>query len=414
MRNRDNWIDLELTKQKERLKYIETTLAGDVVCDFPPRRIYFEPTNACNLRCGHCAMHNGSGTRSHGFMEIELFKNVMEQIEPWNRSTEIVLHQHGESLLHPGILEFVRLSSIEFDFFTKLNTSGVNLNRELSKGLITSNLDYLVFSIDSITPETYLQVKGRPHFERVLHNLLDYLELWGSVPREYPNYFACDIFLVEEEKNRDDIPIIRELFEKLPIGHVVVYELFNYMGSVEEANTKYAQRFSVPREKWPTCNSPWDVVGVRWNGDVVACIYDFDSRYVIGNLYKESFNDIWNSPRMQAFRRNLLTHEVEKNEGNGKLCSDCTIPWQGNYQIPNDFYAEIKRMEGYLSSAVDRVSRRHERTKELMEKHKYLESSRDEWYRDLMQAIVPIREREQKSMDPNELKRVFEQLSAVD
>lgn len=414
MRNRDDWMDLELTKQKVRLDYIKATLARETRCDFPPRRIYFEPTNACNLRCGHCAMHNGAGTRSWGFLPADLFRKTLEDIRHWNRTTEIVLHQHGESLLHKGIIDLIRMSSVEFDFFTKLNTNGVNLTREISAELIRSNLDYLVFSIDCITPETYLLVKGRPHFERVLNNILDYLELWGEVEREYPNYFACDVFLVEEEKNRADIPIIRELFQRLPIGHVEVYELFNYMGSVQEANSKYAERFDMPRTDWPKCNTPWDVVGVRWNGDVVACIYDFDSRYVIGNLNDATLPEIWNSERMVRFREHIVTAQFEKNEEKGPLCSNCTIPWQANYRLPDDFYSEVKRMEQYLVGAIDRVHRRHERTDVLLDKHRYLKGNRDSWYRELMAKIEPIRTRVQADMPDAERKRVANQLAEAD
>ncbi|PCI42155.1 MAG: hypothetical protein COB46_01185 [Rhodospirillaceae bacterium] len=393
MRNRDDWIELELTKQKERLKYIDATLNSRDFCDFPPRRIYFEPTNACNLRCGHCAAHNGSMTREQGFMDVGLFKGILEDIKDWNRCTELVLHQHGESTLHKEIDEICRLASIEYDFFTKLNTNGVNLTPELSRKLIKANIDYIVFSIDAITPESYAQIKGRPHFERVLNNILNYLELWGEGEREYPNYFACDIFLVEEERNRNDIPIIREMFERLPVGHVEVYELFNYMGSVQEANSKHPERFEIPRDQWPVCNTPWDVLGVRWNGDVVACIYDFDSRYVVGNVKDNSIREIWNSERMRTFRKSMIAHQFDEVEKNGPLCSDCTIMWQEDYQVPNDFYAEIKRMEGYLSGAIDRVHSRHKRTDELLQKHSYLKENRQTWHDELMRRIQPMRDR---------------------
>lgn len=386
-------MELELTKQQVRLKYIDAMITGRDTCDFPPRRIYVEPTNHCNLRCGHCAAHNGSMTRDMGFLDTGLFRSMLDDIKDWNRNTELVLHQHGESTLHPRLPEMARMASVDYDFFTKLNTNGVALTREKSRELIHANIDYLIFSLDCITPESYERVKGRPNFHRVLNNVLDYLEEWGDVRREFPNYFACDIFLVEEDANRNDIPVIRKMFERLPVGHVEVYELFNYMGAVQEANGKYPERFSLPQKEWPCCNTPWDVVGVRWNGDVVACVYDFDSRYVIGNLNEASIRDIWNSERMVAFRKALLTRDYSGIETNGPLCSNCTIMWQKPYQAPTDFHAEISRMERYLSSAVDRVARRGPRTDDLLQRHAYLKANRESWSAELMSAIEPIRER---------------------
>lgn len=408
MRNRDDWVELELTKQKTRLKYIDTMLRRQTHCDFPPRRIFFEPTNHCNLRCGHCAMHNGSGTRAHGFMNFDVFKKVMDEMADCNRMTEINMYQHGESTLHPMILDMIRYASVEKDFFTKLNTNAVNLTREMSEGLIKANIDALVFTIDAITPETYKIVKGRDVFYKVLNNILDYLEAWGDTEREFPNYFACDIFLVQEELNKNDIPVIREMFERLPIGHVETYELFNYMGAVQEANTKYPQRFEIPREEWPTCNTPWDVVGVRWNGDVVSCIYDYDNRYVIGNVMESNFWDIWNGERMRTFRQAQLNHEFGCVEKKGKLCSNCTIMWQKTYHAPTDFHSEVKRMKFYLDQAIDRASLRHERTEKLLEKHLYLKGHRDTWMRELMERIEPIRARAREELGVKSLARVRE------
>ena len=393
MLNRDDWIELELSKQKNRIKFINCLIKKNTFADFPPRRIYFEPTNHCNLKCGHCAAHNGSGTRALGFLEFDLFKKVMNEIKNLNRQTEINFYQHGESTLHEKLLDMIKVASIDYDFFTKLNTNGVTLSKNYSKGLIDSNIDSLVFTIDSITPESYKAIKGRDLFHKVISNLLDYLEVWGDHPRQIKNFFAVDIFLVEEERNKDDIKIIKEMFEKLPIGHVQTYELFNYMGAVQEANNKYDERFKIPKQNWPTCNVPWDVLGIRWNGDVVSCIYDYDSRYVIGNIKDDTIMNIWNSNKMQAFRQAQLLHNFSCVEKKGKLCSNCTIMWQKDYQIPKNFNDEVIRMKRYLDSAIDRVSLRYKRTQDLLDKHKYLKNNRKKWYKSLLQKIKPIRER---------------------
>jgi radical SAM protein with 4Fe4S-binding SPASM domain len=163
---------------------------------------------------------------------------------------------------------------------------------------------------------------------------------------------------------------------------------------VQEANTKYPERFALSKEDWPICNTPWDVVGIRWNGDVVSCIYDYDNRYVIGNVGEESLWDIWNGDRMQAFRQAQVSHEFSCVEKSGKqLCSDCTIMWQKLYQAPTDFHSEVVRMKHYLNAAIDRVSLRYERTETMMKRHAYLKANRSVWLDELMAKIEPLRER---------------------
>ncbi|MCK9238821.1 radical SAM/SPASM domain-containing protein [Desulfocurvus sp.] len=382
MLSRNDWMELELTKQRHRLRYIDTVLSGGVHCPFPPRRVFIEPTNVCNLNCVHC-VHDGKMTRPKGFMDMALFRKIMDDIKGWNRSTELCLFQQGEPLLHREIAEMARLAGTHYDFFTKLNTNGVALTRELSAQLIANGLDYLVFSLDAITPQTYLRVKRRDHFHKVMDNILDYMEIWGDldIGRER-NYFACDINILEEEANRHEIPVFREMLERLPVGHVSVYQLHNYMGAVEEANAK-VDTGGRPHAHWPCCNSPWDVVGIRWNGDVVACIYDYDSRYVIGNVGDAPLEAIWNGERMTAFRRALLERRFDVVEARGPMCSECSILWMPEYQLPTDYYAEIRRMERYLCDAVDRVGNRWPRTEKLLERHRYLKEHRAAWRAEL-------------------------------
>lgn len=49
MKDRNDWVALELTKQKNRLHYIEATLNGRTRCLQPPRRIFIEPTTTARL-----------------------------------------------------------------------------------------------------------------------------------------------------------------------------------------------------------------------------------------------------------------------------------------------------------------------------------------------------------------------------
>lgn len=124
---------------------------------------------------------------------------------------------------------------------------------------------------------------------------------------------------------------------------------------------------------------PWDIVGIRWNGDVVACIYDFDSRYVVGNVKEKGLWEIWNDEPMLKFRQAILDREYSSIEGNGTMCSTCSVMWQKEYQLPTNFHKEVARMERYLVAAVDRVARRYERTDRLLEKHRYLKENRSQW-----------------------------------
>mgnify|MGYP000114963733 CR=1 FL=1 len=384
MLNRDDCIKTELNKQLNRIKYIKSTLDGNPYCSFPPRRIFIEPTNICNLNCIHC-VHDGKMTRKKGMMSLELFKKIMEDVKDWNKCTEIALFQQGDPLIHKDIDKIVKIAATDYDFFVILTTNGVALTKELSEELVRNRLDYMIFSLDAATPETFERIKRRPYFDKVINNILDYLEVWGDLKTDFErNYFAADINLVEEPDNKEEIPFFKEIFKKLPIGHVSINPMHNFTGAID-----LPSKFNNEKAKQaPCCNAPWDVVGVRWDGEVVACIYDFDSRYVIGNVKEQSLKEIWNSERMINFRKSIYEQEFKKVEQNGPLCSECSIRFDPNYQLPKDYHSEVARMEKYLSDTVKRVSLRKEKTETLLAKHEYLKKNREQWVKELYSKSI--------------------------
>lgn len=383
MLDRDDVILTELNKQKHRLSYIRTTVAKEGYCDFPPRRIFIEPTNACNLNCVHC-VHNGAMKRPKGFISIDLMRKIMEDIKDLNRCSELCLFQQGESTLHRQIGEIVHIASVEYDFFTVMNTNAVNLTKDLSTELLTNRIDYIIFSLDAITAETYHQIKRKPFFDRAITNILDFLEVWGDLETDYVrNYFAADVNFIEEEANRKEVQLYTEMFSRLPIGHVTVSQMHNFTGAVEEANSKKNECAPDTGPDSPCCNTPWDTVGIRWNGDVVPCIYDYDNRYVIGNVKDKPLMEIWNSEAMIHFRESIARRDFKAVEPEGPMCSTCSLRWNEDYALPEDFYKELARMKKYLDMAVSRVADRWPKTERLLEKHRYLKENREQWLAEL-------------------------------
>ncbi|MFH2009435.1 MAG: radical SAM protein [bacterium] len=53
------------------------------------------------------------------------------------------------------------------------------------------------------------------------------------------------------------------------------------------------------------CRAPWTQVDLYPNGDIQVC-----PDYVLGNIYRQPFVDIWNGDRAQHLRRHLLTHHA--------------------------------------------------------------------------------------------------------
>jgi hypothetical protein len=101
-----------------------------------------EISNFCNLTCSYCP--HPAQTRVKGNMTWPTFEKAIELLIRCGQRTAY-LHNFGEPLLHPQIVDFVRHCTdrgVEASFFT----NGVLLTGELLAGLADAGLRYLYVS----------------------------------------------------------------------------------------------------------------------------------------------------------------------------------------------------------------------------------------------------------------------------
>ena len=106
------------------------------------KKIYIEITNNCNLNCSFCSPI----IKQRKNMTITQFEEILLKIKDY--TDYIYLHVKGEPLLHPQIIEFIKLAD-KYDLKVNLTTNGV-LFPKLAKELGTcKNLNKINFSLHS-------------------------------------------------------------------------------------------------------------------------------------------------------------------------------------------------------------------------------------------------------------------------
>jgi radical SAM protein with 4Fe4S-binding SPASM domain len=55
----------------------------------------------------------------------------------------------------------------------------------------------------------------------------------------------------------------------------------------------------------PRCTQPWEYVFIRATGDVAPCcaLFGSDKGAVVGNLFRQPFDDVWHGDPFREFRR---------------------------------------------------------------------------------------------------------------
>lgn len=269
-----------------------------------PLELVIEVTNKCNLKCVMCT--RGDMKRPIGNMEMNLYKKIIDDVSPYIEL--IYLHGLGEPLFHPKIFEMIKYAKKK-NVKVGLSTNGTIMTEEKARRILSCGLDYLIISLDAVTPRTYKIVRGGGGdlFGQLVINVKKYLELKKKA-KNAP--FTTLQFIKLGENEKEAIK-----FEKMwkGMGADVIR-----IKPVEDLLRKDKAR-KLPHRP---CYYIWRQLNmVSWDGRFVTpCCMDSNGDYPLGDARKESIEKIWNSPKMIALRKAQLTGDWKKMQ----LCKDCT------------------------------------------------------------------------------------------
>jgi MoaA/NifB/PqqE/SkfB family radical SAM enzyme len=320
----------------------------------PPRELYLETTNRCNLRCRTCPQFWGMDEEATD-LTPEQVRRILAQFPTVDR---VVLHGIGEPLLNPDLFEIIRAVK-ERGAYTLFNTNGLLLRGALLSKLVRSGLDELRVSIDSASPETYARVRGADGFGFIVANLRRLRAVKSELGLASPE---VSLWLTGMKTNVLELPALVNLAADVGVAEVYLQRLvFSGRGLAlqEEALYRRAgeEEMQVVRQaqelaealgislrgsgeassgsllpppdgagSYVACRRPWTLMYVTANGNVLpCCIAPFTGvpyeGIVLGNIFEQSAEEIWNGQRYQDWRRGML-------EGSPPAaCSGCGSGW---------------------------------------------------------------------------------------
>src|SRR4051795_417667 len=148
-------------------RYHEAVAAdAGVVAERPPVCLYLETTNRCNLLCTTCP-RTYAELEPPADMSWELFTSIVDQVSGLTRA---VLHGVGEPMLVKNLPKMVRYLK-DRGSYVLFNTNGTVLNQRNGRALIDAGLDELRVSLDASNPKSFLAIRGKDYFHRILKNV---------------------------------------------------------------------------------------------------------------------------------------------------------------------------------------------------------------------------------------------------
>lgn len=287
--------------------------------------VYMEvsPSGACNHRCTFCAL-DYAGYRPR-FISTDIFIGRLAELGRLGIKS-IMYGGEGEPLLHKDIAEIIKCTKSS-GIDAAITTNGTLLTGELFRQ-IAESVSWIKVSIDAGTPETYAKLHGTKadDFNRVMDNLSTVV----NIVRATGSACTLGAQLILLPENVNEVEILARRVKDIGLKYLVVKPYSHNNKSITSTykNLDYspflyleerldcfndddfrvifrsnAMNKSFVREKtYDKCLALpfWSYIDS--GGNVRGCgAYLGDDRFLYGNVYESSFQDIWmGQPRMKS------------------------------------------------------------------------------------------------------------------
>jgi len=304
-----------------------------------PTHMMVEPSTFCNLRCTLCPVTIGLD-RPTGNMEMDIFKKLIQEVGEYIFT--LLLWDWGEPFMNPRIYDMITLAK-EHNIKTITSTNGhIFENKEHADRVIRSGLDTVIFAIDGIHQDTYEIYRQGGKLQSALKGIENIVAGKRELNSKTP--YVVFRFIVMGQ-NEHEIPQLKKLAESLGVDALALKTLnaasqdpYFVIESPKREDYKYLlpenikyRRFKFGPEglqsirlKRNPCRNMWNTPCVHWNGTITPCTYDPRDQYVLGDLRKNSFKEIWNGKEYRKMRKQFRSEWEKIN-----LCTECSYAFKG-------------------------------------------------------------------------------------
>lgn len=290
-----------------------------------PLWAYVEIIATCNFSCQHCFI--APCAEREDVMSVERARVLFDKLQ--RAGTLSLLLTGGEVLTHRDF-KAIYLAAKQHGFLVHVNTNAYLLGRRWADFFAEWPPEIVSISLYGLSDERYEKVTGIPRaFARVTNALdllaergikheikcpamtltVDEIPLMKAFAEARGIRFRYDPIITPQEKGAVD-PL------HLQLAPASVVELDRVMDPSMDGFREFAEKFVDKRPEPPVdsrvyrCGAGRIAMAVNVHGGVSTCL---SSRQTVGNLFEQSFEDVWG----------MLGGKVEKRFPDGHPCATC-------------------------------------------------------------------------------------------
>lgn len=324
--------------------------------------LQIEPTDVCNLSCTMCAPHHDGWEQIHGVpkgrMDLARYERIVRSLADEDcRFDHVIFQWLGDPSLHPELEGMVGLAAEHLGSrvgYLRVDTNAIVLTPARMDRLLDCAAAHpdvpllLVFTIDAVTPETYLRVKGQDALLRVRRNVrhllrrraqrgvsvnveLQFVLQDGNAheARDFIGYWTDFLACQGHGVGHTDIMIKRLSVGAGGPGQLAADELYERTVREQGIRAEVGPHLEVKvweHRPWEStastgprqpCPGLWMTPVIRHDGHLMMCCADLGGELDLGSLDDASFRELWEGP-VAVQRR--IAHIEGRFEG---VCADC-------------------------------------------------------------------------------------------
>ena len=304
--------------------------------EHPLRELFWECTLRCNMACRHCGSDCLKESKTPDMPFADFLPVLDEVAAHCNPSQVMVDTVGGEPLVRPDLMDCGRTIR-ERGFMWGFVTNGLLLDRSVARELAQAGITSLALDVDGLREDHNWLRNSTKSFDATMRAIEAVQTIpnltWDVITcvnaRNLPRLNELKQLLIEagvthwrcfiidpmgRAANNKDLLLSDEEFRDL-LNFIVTtrcegkikvsYACDGYLGAYE----------GLVRDHFYYCQAGLTVASVRANGDISGCL-SIRSDYSQGNIYHDSFWDVWEN-RFEPFRnREWMKHGP---------CQDCEV-----------------------------------------------------------------------------------------
>lgn len=293
--------------------------------------IRIDASTICQLRCDGCGFQKSNGRElGYGFLSFENFKAVIDKNPNIKR---VELSNYGEIFLNPDlirIMEYAHKKNVLLEA-----AMGVNFNTvsdEQIKALVDYKFNFLSFSIDGASQETYSKYRIRGNFDKVIENVKKIQNYKRGCNSEHPklqwqfvlnSYNENEVLEAKQKAKELGIPIVFKL------NFIRSYEpkdperLKKETGLSEVTRKEYFEKHGVPYLN-DDCLQVFYDPQFNFDGAILGCCRN-EWQYFKANLFTDGLEACLQDRGFKDMKKFLLSRNPNPKKYGELPCIKCDL-----------------------------------------------------------------------------------------